>query len=89
MITFSLRPTSGSILPLVAASVRTRVVSWKEAADKKESVVKEALVIPKMILVQVAGSKPLEMSSSLTVSNSLMSTSEPAKKLELPCFLKK
>ena len=65
MITFSLRPTSGSILPLVAASVRTRVVSWKEAADKKESVVKEALVIPKMILVQVAGSKPLEMSSSL------------------------
>ena len=36
MITFSFRPTSGSTLPLIAASVRTFVVSWKEAADRKE-----------------------------------------------------
>ena len=32
MITFSFRPTSGSRRPLAAASVSTRVVSWKLAA---------------------------------------------------------
>ena len=42
MITFSFRPIRWSTLPLIAASVRTLVVSWKEAADKKESVAKEA-----------------------------------------------
>ena len=46
MMTFSFRPASGSTLPLMAASVRTRVVSWKEAADRKESVAKLDLVIP-------------------------------------------
>ena len=40
IITFSFKPNNGSILPLIAASVRTRVVSWKDAADKKESVAK-------------------------------------------------
>jgi len=33
-------------LPLIAASVRTRVVSWKLAAEMNESVLSEALVIP-------------------------------------------
>ena len=33
-ITFSLRPISGSIFPLMAASVRTLVVSWNEAAER-------------------------------------------------------
>ena len=46
MITFSLRPRSGSALPLIAASVRTLVVSWKDAAERKESVASEAFVIP-------------------------------------------
>ena len=46
MMTFSYRPTRWSTLPLMAASVRTLVVSWKEAAERKESVAKEALVIP-------------------------------------------
>ena len=46
MMTFSFRPLSGSTLPLIAASVRTRVVYWKEAADMNESVASEALVIP-------------------------------------------
>ena len=46
MITFSFRPISGSTLPLIAASVRTLVVSWKEAADRKEFVARDALVIP-------------------------------------------
>ena len=34
---------------MIAASVRTRVVSWNEAADKKDSVANEALVIPKSV----------------------------------------
>jgi hypothetical protein len=33
-------------LPEIAASVRTRVVSWNEAAEMKLSVDSEALVIP-------------------------------------------
>ena len=46
MMMFSLRPKSRSDRPSMAASVRTRVVSWKEAADSQESVAREALVIP-------------------------------------------
>ena len=45
-MTFSLSPSNGSLLPLIAASVKTRVVSWKEAAERKESVAREAFVIP-------------------------------------------
>ena len=46
MITFSFRPRSESDLPLIAASVSTRVVSWKEAAESHDSVASDALVIP-------------------------------------------
>src|SRR3712207_8315838 len=46
MITFSLSPTSLSRFPLIAASVRIRVVSWNEAADSHDSVASEAFVIP-------------------------------------------
>ena len=42
-ITFSFRPSSMSTLPLTAASVRTRVVSWKEAAENTERVCKRRL----------------------------------------------
>ena len=45
-MTFSFRPRSSSRLPMMAASVSTRVVSWKEAAEMKESVDSEALVMP-------------------------------------------
>ena len=48
IITFSLRPTRWSTLPLIAASVRTFVVSWKDAAERKESVWREALVYQDM-----------------------------------------
>ena len=41
-----LQPDSGSTLPLMAASVNTRVVSWKDAADRKESLARAALVMP-------------------------------------------
>ena len=39
-ITFSFNPFNGSTLPLIAASVRTLVVSWNEAAEIKDSVCK-------------------------------------------------
>jgi hypothetical protein len=45
-ITFSLRPVKASIRPDTEASVRTRVVSWKEAAEMNEFVCRLALVIP-------------------------------------------
>jgi hypothetical protein len=38
MMTFSLRPTRESDRAWIAASVRTLVVSWKEAADSHDSV---------------------------------------------------
>ena len=50
-MTFSFRPRSSSRLPMIAASVRTRVVSWKEAAEMKESVDSEALVMPSSTLL--------------------------------------
>ena len=36
MMMFSLRPKSWSDLPSMAASVSTRVVSWKDAADSHD-----------------------------------------------------
>ena len=54
MMTFSFRPTRWSTLPLMAASVRTLVVSWNEAADRKESVdafvEKDLAAIPTLIM---------------------------------------
>ena len=44
-MTFSLRPSSVST-GLTAASVSTRVVSWKEAAEMNELVCNDALVMP-------------------------------------------
>src|ERR671921_2524132 len=41
MITFSLRPSRLSLLPWIAASVRTFVVSWKDAADSHDSLADE------------------------------------------------
>ena len=46
-MTFSLRPRSVSREPLMLASVRTRVVSWKLAAEMKLSVESDALVMPR------------------------------------------
>ena len=54
-ITFSFNPSKLSTLPLIDASVRTRVVSWKEAAEINEFVCKDALVIPKRTLSKIAG----------------------------------
>ncbi len=58
MMTFSFRPSSGSTLPLMAASVSTRVVSWKDAAERKDSVASAALVMPSRVRLAVAGRPP-------------------------------
>ena len=58
MITFSFSPTKSSDFPFIAASVKTLVVSWKDAADKKLSVARDALVIPNNTLLPVAGRFP-------------------------------
>ena len=70
MMIFSFKPSSLSILPRIAASVRTRVVSWKEAADKNESALSEALVIPRITGLTTGRRLPLVMQSFTTVYNS-------------------
>ena len=47
IVTFSFNPTKLSLLPLTLTSVRTRVVSWKDAAEIKLSVLSDDLVIPR------------------------------------------
>ena len=44
-----------SSLPLTEASVRTRVVSWKDAAEMNDRVCKDALVIPRRTGLATAG----------------------------------
>src|SRR3954449_11848463 len=46
MMTFSFRPSRESLRAWIAASVRTRVVSWNDAADSHDSVAREAFVMP-------------------------------------------
>jgi hypothetical protein len=43
---FSFKPLNQSILPSIAALVRTRVVSWKLAAEIKLGLFNAAFVIP-------------------------------------------
>ena len=77
MITFSFNPTKSSTLPLIAASVRTLVVSWNDAADKKLSVASDAFVIPSNTLCPVAGRFPSAIASLFLSSKSYISTNEP------------
>ena len=69
-MTFSLRPSSVSILPLTAASVSTRVVSWKEAAEMNERVCSDALVMPSSTGVPDAGLPPFSIALALASSSS-------------------
>ena len=55
MMTFSLRPRSESSAPAILASVNTLVVSWKDAAEIKLSVLSDALVIPRISGSAMAG----------------------------------
>ena len=44
MMMFSFKPSNPSFAPRIAASVSTRVVSWKLAADTNDCVVSDAFV---------------------------------------------
>ena len=77
MMTFSLRPISESLLPSMAASVSTRVVSWKEAADSHDSVASDALVMPSSSGRPLAGVAPRSSASRFACSNVARSTSSP------------
>ena len=59
----------------MAASVSTRVVSWKEAAARKEDVFRDALVTPSSTVWAVAGSPPSESTLLLASSKSRRSMS--------------
>mgnify|MGYP001313901690 CR=1 FL=1 len=50
----SFKPDNLSIFPLIAASVKTLVVSWNEAADINEFVCNDAFVIPSRTLSNTA-----------------------------------
>ena len=81
MITFSFNPTKSSTLPFIAASVRTLVVSWNDAADKKLSVARDAFVIPSNTLLPFAGFFPSAIAFSFASSNSYISINEAVNNL--------
>src|SRR5581483_7786983 len=83
-ITFSLRPSSVSTLPLTAASVSTRVVSWNEAAEMKLLVCSEALVMPSSTGLAVAGRLPAFSNARFFSLNSMRSTCSPLRKSVSP-----
>ena len=61
----------------IAASVRTRVVSWKDAADSHDSVASEALVMPMSSGRPEAGAPPSATTRRFSVSKRARSTSSP------------
>ena len=84
MITFSLSPTSESLRAEIAASVSTRVVSWKDAAESHDSVASEALVMPMSTGRPEAGSLPSDTTRRFSASNLARSTSEPGRNSVAP-----
>ena len=66
-------------MPSSAASVSTLVVSWKEAADRNESVASEALVMPRMIGSNWACSFLAFLSSAFTLAISWRSMKAPGR----------
>ena len=69
---------------MMAASVSTRVVSWKEAAEMNESVDSEALVMPSRMFSYDGGSLPSSFILSVASRSSLRSTCSPTMKLVPP-----
>src|SRR2546427_704057 len=61
MMMFSLRPRRSSLAPRMAASVSTRVVSWNDAAEMNDCVVRLALVMPRSTGSACAGSHPFAL----------------------------
>ena len=76
-MTFSFNPRRSSFLPMIAASVSTRVVSWNDAAEMNESVDSEALVMPSSMWWNCAGSLPSLITRSFSSRSSERSTCLP------------
>ena len=73
MITFSFSPLKRSADPAMEELVSTRVVSWNEAAEMKESMFREARVMPSSSGCATAGWPPSRITllfSSLKVCRS-------------------
>ena len=68
----------------MAASERIDVVSWNEAADRKLSVCKDALVIPKTITSAVEGSPPPANTLLFSSSNLSLSINSPGRRFVSP-----
>ena len=79
MITFSFNPSKWSFLPRIEASVKTRVVSWNDAADKKLFVSNEAFVIPNNTGRAVAGTSPFMIAERLRSVKSAISSNVPGR----------
>ena len=84
MMTFSFSPSSRSILPSMAASVSTFVVSWKEAAERNDSVASEAFVMPRMIGSYVAWAPFSFFTRAFSRSSATRSTIWPGRKSASP-----
>ena len=79
MMMFSFRPMSSSRAPRAAASVRTLVVSWNDAAEMNDSVVRLALVIPRSSGSERAGFVFSPIALVLTSRNAVRSTFSPSR----------
>ena len=79
MMMFSLRPSSSSRAPRIAASVRTRVVSWNDAAEMNDCVVRLALVMPSSSGSDVAGVCFFFLARSFSSRKTCLSTCSPSR----------
>ncbi len=86
MMTFSLRPRSRSILPEIAASVSTRVVSWNDAAESQDAVLSAALMRPSSTVCAMAGSPPSLSALALDSSHSSCETISPGSRSVSPAL---
>ena len=85
-MTFSFRPRRLSSRPVTAASVNTRVVSWNEAADTKDSVASDALVMPSSRRSNSMGCLPSASSRSFSSRSAAYCACSPRTKDESPGF---
>src|SRR5213595_3515867 len=79
MMMFSFNPSKSSRAPRIAASVSTRVVSWNDAAEMNDCVVRLALVMPSSRGSRVAGLPPFFTARSFTSVNVCLSTFSPSR----------
>src|SRR6266571_1977205 len=79
MMMFSLRPSRSSLAPRIAASVNTRVVSWNDAAEINDCVVKLAFVMPSNSGSRVDVLPPFFTARSLISLKMSLSTFSPSR----------